>query len=217
MANAIKLYGAPGWGSVPVEATLKLLGVPYENIDVSADSPEAFEAAVGAVNPMKQVPALVLPNGELMTESAAMMIGLADLHPEARMAPAPTDPKRAQFLRWMIYIPASIYSLYWIRDLPSRLTATPEAEAVLLERTAERIADCWRMMDEQVSPGRYILGDELSVLDLYVTVVSRWTPRRRRFYEVAPKMGEVVRRVDADPRLADFWAERFPFSEGWEG
>jgi GST-like protein len=86
-----------------------------------------------------------------------------------------------------------------------------------MQRTAERIADCWRMMDEQVTPGRYILGDELSVLDIYVAVVSRWTPRRRRFYEVAPKMGEVVRRVDAEPRLRELWAERFPFVEGWEG
>ncbi len=37
-----------------------------------------------------------------------------------------------------------------------------------------------------------------------------------RFYEVAPKMATVVRRVDADPRLAEFWAKRFPFDEGWE-
>ncbi|MDQ2861403.1 MAG: hypothetical protein M3T55_11930, partial [Pseudomonadota bacterium] len=42
-------------------------------------------------------------------------------------------------------------------------------------------------------------------------------PRRRRFYEVAPRMGEVARRVDADPRQARLWAERFPFVEGWEG
>lgn len=217
MAKAITLYGAPGFGSVAVEAALKLLGAPYETVDIPADNPDAFLAAAAAVNPLKQVPAMVLPSGELMTESAAMLIWLADQHPQARMAPAPTDPKRAQFLRWMVYIPASIYSLYWIRDLPSRLAATPEAEAVLLERTAERIAECWRLMDEQVSPGRYILGEDLSVLDLYVAMVSRWTPRRRRFYEVAPKMAEVVRRVDADPRLADFWPERFPFSEGWEG
>ena len=66
-------------------------------------------------------------------------------------------------------------------------------------------------MDAQVSPSRYILGDELTVLDLYVAVVSRWSPRRQRFYAEAPKMAEVVRRVDADPRLADFWARRFPF------
>ena len=54
------------------------------------------------------------------------------------------------------------------------------------------------------------------MLDLYVAVVSRWGPRRQRFYEVAPKMSEVVRRVDADPRLAAFWEARFPFVEGWE-
>jgi GST-like protein len=66
------------------------------------------------------------------------------------------------------------------------------------------------MMDAQLDPGRYILGDELSVLDLYVAVVSRWGPGRARFYHEAPKMAGVVRRVDADPRLAAFWAKRFP-------
>jgi GST-like protein len=217
MANAITVYGARGSGSVAVEATLTLLGVPYDLVDAPAELSEAFDATIEVVNPMKQVPALVLPSGEVMTESAAMLIGLADLHPEARMAPTPTDPKRAQYLRWMVYIPAAIYSIYWVRDVPSRLAANPEAEKVIMQRTAERIADCWRMMDEQVTPGRYILGDELSVLDIYVAVVSRWTPRRRRFYEVAPKMGEVVRRVDAEPRLRELWAERFPFVEGWEG
>ena len=80
-----------------------------------------------------------------------------------------------------------------------------------------RIADCWAMMDAQVEPGRYTLGDSLTVLDLYVTVVSRFRPRRQRFYAVAPKLAEVVKRVDTDPRLAAFWAARFPFSDGWEG
>jgi GST-like protein len=215
MAEKLILYGAPGFGSVVVEAALTLLGEPYEGVDIPADSPQAFLAKAKEVNPMLQVPALVLPSGELMTESAAILIWLADTH--GRLGPSTTDPKRSQFLRWMTFIPASIYSLYWVRDEPSRLAADKDAEAVIQERTAERIAECWRIMDEQVAPGRYILGDELTVLDLYVTVISRWTPRRRRFYEVAPKMAEVVRRVDADPRLARLWAERFPFKDGWEG
>ncbi|HEX6860919.1 MAG TPA: glutathione S-transferase family protein [Caulobacteraceae bacterium] len=211
----MRLYGAKGFGSVIVEAALTLLDEPYENIDLPADSPAAFLEAARAVNPMLQVPALLLPSGELVTESAAILIWLADKH--GKLAPGVDDPARAQFLRWMVYVPAAIYSLYWIRDEPSRLAADKDAEGVLLERTAARIAECWKIMDEQVSPGRYLLGDELTVLDLYVAVVSRWTPRRRRFYQVAPKMAEVVRRVDADPRLAALWAERFPFEEGWEG
>jgi len=59
-------------------------------------------------------------------------------------------------------------------------------------------------MDAQLVPSRYLIGDELTVLDLYVTVVSHFGPWRMRFYEVAPKMAAVVRRVDAEPRLAKF-------------
>ena len=72
-------------------------------------------------------------------------------------------------------------------------------------------------MDAQIyAPSPYLLGDTLSVLDLYVTAMSRWTPCRTRFYREAPRMAEVVKRVDADPRLAAFWAARFPFVPGWE-
>jgi len=71
-------------------------------------------------------------------------------------------------------------------------------------------------MNAQIEPRRFLLGDELGVLDLYVATVSRWSPRRKRFYRAAPKMAEIVRRVDADPRLAEFWNARFPFGEGWE-
>ena len=71
-------------------------------------------------------------------------------------------------------------------------------------------------MNAQLQPGHYLLGDKLTVLDLYVTVVSRFGPWRTRFYEAAPKMAPIVRRVDTDPRLSEFWAKRFPFDEGWE-
>ena len=212
MSKPYLVYGQKGTGSVPVEATLLLLGEPYELLQPAPfEYPQAGDldaAAMARVNPMQQVPALVLPNGELMTESAAILIHLADSHPAARLAPAPDDPKRPAFLRWMIYVAAQIYGQIWARDDPARLAAEKVHKAVILERTAERMAHCWRLMDAQVIPGRYILGEDLSVLDLYVRVVSCWGPRRPRFYQEAPKMSEVVRRVDGDPRLAAFWAER---------
>jgi len=211
------VYGAAGSGSVPVEAAMTLIGLDYEVVEGATWShdPEILER-VRRVNPLAQIPAVVAPDGQTVTESAALLLWLADGHPAARLAPGLDDPRRAQFLRWMVFVPASIYSLYWVRDDPTRLVPAELAQQVK-DRTAERIADCWRMMESQVSPGRYLLGDDMTVLDLYVAVVSRWGPRRRRFYEVAPRMGEVVRRVDSDPRLADFWAKRFPFDEGWEG
>jgi len=218
MVNAAyTIYGALGSGSVPVEATLTLLGQPYAVIEAPTWEGESQAAKVALVNPLKQIPALVTPAGETITESAAILIWLADSHPDAGLSPALDAPERAQFLRWMTFIPASIYSLFWVRDDPSRLVGDDAAmQARVKAATAERILDCWAMMESQLTPGRYLLGDQMSVLDLYVAVVSRWGPRRVRFYEVAPRMAEVVRRVDADPRLAAFWAERFPFFDGWE-
>ena len=205
------VYGAAGSGSVPVEAALTLIGAPYKVIEAVTWEGDRERDKVAPVNPMRQIPALITPDGETITESAAILIWLTEQHPEAVLAPEPGDPRRAQFLRWMSFIPASIYSMFWVRDVPSRLGGDdPSGQATIRTRTAGRIADCWGVMDSQLEPGRWLLGDELTVLDLYVATASRWTPGRGRFAEVAPGMAEVVRRVDALPELQTFWAERFP-------
>lgn len=208
------LYGAAGSGSVPVEAAMTLIGLDYRVIEAVTWEGEAERDKVAVANPMRQVPTLITPDGETITESAAILIWLADAHPKARLGPSIDDPRRAQFLRWMTFIPASIYSMFWVRDEPSRLVGDDAAaQEQIRQRTAERIAECWRVMDRQITPGRFLLGDDLSVLDLYVAVASRWTPRRARFAIEAPRMAEVVRRVDALPGLQDFWARRFPLDD----
>ncbi|MFZ5721364.1 MAG: glutathione S-transferase family protein [Pseudomonadota bacterium] len=218
MSDRYILYSAAGSGGVAVEAALTLMGQPYELVEAPTYDFDDMAAGdrVLAANPMRQVPALVLPTGEVLTESAAILVRLGELHPEAGLAPGHTDPHRGQFLRWMTFVSASIYAHYWLKDDPSRLVADASLHPDVDRRIQDRIDDCWRMMEAQVSPGRYILGDEMTVLDLYVAVVSRFRPRRQRFYAAAPRMGEAVRRVDADPRLADFWPKRYPFVEGWD-
>ena len=217
MGQTFIVHGGKWTGSVAVEAALTLLKLPYRLQDPPSLRDPVERARYAAINPMEQLPAVVLPAGELMTESAAILSWLADRHPEGQLSPGLRSPRRAAFLRWMTFVSASIYSLYWIRDEPSRIAADVNHEALIKSRTAERIAHCWSIMETQLDPGPYLLGDDLSVLDLYVTVISRWGPRRRRFYELAPRMGEVVRRVDSDARLKALWDERFPFVEGWEG
>ncbi len=197
------VWGRAGWGSIPVEATLTLLGWPYE----VREGPDP-------ANPMAQVPTLVLPSGEAMTESAAILIWLADSQPQSRLSPAADDAERPGFLRWMVFISAAIYTHFWIRDDPARVTADAAAQVEVKRRLAERIGECWRIMDAQVQPRPFLTGETLSVLDVYATVVSRWAPGRQAFFAAAPKMAPMVRRVDADPRLAELWAKRFPFRDG---
>lgn len=207
--DRITLYGSAASGSVSVEAALLLLGIEADIIEGATwAEPEARER-VAPVNPMRQIPTLVLPGGEVMTESAAILIHLADLHPAARLAPAPGTATRAQFLRWMVYVSSAIYSLHWIKPDVRRIGAPPEARDAVVDAVHERIAFCWSQMDAQLTPGRYLLGDELSVLDLYVNVVSRFGPWRERFFEAAPRMALAVQRVDEHPKLHALWARRF--------
>ena len=206
----LTLYGAAASGSVAVEATLTLLGLPYQLIEGATWAEAAARERVAPTNAMRQIPTLVLPDGEVMTESAAILIYLADLHPEARLSPAASDPLRRQFLRWMLYVSSAIYSLHWIKPDVKRIGAPDNARDAVVNAVHERIAFCWAHMDSQLTPGRWLLGDELTVLDVYVAVISRFGPWRERFYAAAPRMAEVIRRVDEEPRLAGLWRERFP-------
>lgn len=204
------LYGAAASGSVAVEAVLTLLDIPFQLIEGETWSSEAARERVGGQNPMRQIPTLVLPSGETLTESAAILTWLADSCPAAKLSPAPDDPIRAQFLRWMFFVSSAIYSLHWIKPDVSRIGAPQSARGDVVDSVHERIAFCWRTMDMQLSPSRYLLGENLTVLDLYVAVVSRFGPWRERFYQEAPTMTPAIRRVDEEPRLKDLWERRFP-------
>lgn len=207
----LTLYGSKASGSIAVEAALTLLDVPYTLVEGATWASERARERVAPMNAMRQIPTLVLPDGEIMTESAAILIYLADLYGDAGLAPTPEAPLRRQFLRWMVFVSSAIYSLHWIKPDVARIGAPQRARTSVVDAVHDRIAFCWSHMDRQLQPGRYLLGDDLSVLDLYVTVVSRFGPWRELFCEVAPGMAPVVQRVDEDPRLAAFWRERFPF------
>ena len=223
MDNHYILYSAAGSGGVAVEAALTLIGAPFDLVE--APTFDFDDRAAGdrvlAANPLRQVPALVTPAngtlpGETLTESAAILVWLAEQHPDAGLAPAAGDPARGAFLRWMSFVSSAIYAHFWLKDDPFRLVSDARLHAEVDARIQDRISECWAVMEAGTRPGRYILGDRLTVLDLYVTVVSRFRPRRQRFHAAAPRLGEVVRRVDADPRLATFWPQRYPFEPGWD-
>src|SRR5271165_6656130 len=153
MAEDYVVYEQSGSGSAAVEAVLTLLGKDYR-------VEETPQARMGSIpNPMAQVPALMLPGGEVMTESAAILIWLADAHPAARLAPAVDSPLRPAFLRWMAFVSSAIYAHYWARDDPSRLVKDPDAQAEVQASLEARIAHGWGVMEAGITPGRYLLGD----------------------------------------------------------
>lgn len=121
-----KLYGRPGSGSGAVEAVLRLAEIDCEIVDLSRWAEGEPPAELLAVNPLGQV-TLILPDGGIMTELAAICVHLADLHPSCGLSPSVSEPSRAAFLRWMFYLAANVYMSELRCYYPYRYTLDPGA------------------------------------------------------------------------------------------
>jgi GST-like protein len=202
-----KLFAQPGWGSALTEAQLAWYGIPVEIEDVgnlfkSADA----RARLAKVNPLAQLPTLVLPDGRIMTESAAITLHLADTAPTAKsLVPMTPGADRDRFLRWLVFLVANVYPTFTIGDDTSRWLSGEGPQKELRDAMNAYRERLWRTFDGVVGDGPWFLGERFSALDIYVGVMTRWTPRRAWFEANTPKLHVLALRVDAIPELADVW------------
>ena len=92
------LYGSPGSGSAAVEVALDWAGLPWQGVRAATWEPDSALQELAALNPLQQIPTLKLPDGSVLSESAAILIHLGLLVPACGLLP--TDPgRRAQARR----------------------------------------------------------------------------------------------------------------------
>jgi GST-like protein len=205
------LYGQRGFGSTCVEAALELLGFEYDFVEADPLGDAENRTRVKSVNAAGQVPALILPDDDIMTESAAILIWLGDLQPDAGLAPATHSPERAEYLRWMLFLSSNVYPTFTISDGPARFHPEPATHNALLHHAEERRKALWQLMNRafQGLPNPYLLGDRMSLLDVYVAMMSHWSPRRDWFFEHCPNLAGAVRATEANPVIRAVWQRNF--------
>ncbi|HET8726136.1 MAG TPA: glutathione S-transferase family protein [Alphaproteobacteria bacterium] len=203
------LIASRGAGSAIVEAALDIAGLPYSIREIDPWTSQADSDLLRSYNLLGQVPTLLMPDGSVMTESAAIVLHIADRAPEADLAPAGGDAARPWFLRWLEFFVASIYPTFTFGDEPSRWVSDEAAQRELRERTDRYREELWQVVEAGVAPAPWLFGDRFSALDLYVSAMTRWRPRRAWFQEHCPKLHTVACAVDGDPRVAKAWARNF--------
>ena len=205
-----KLYARRGWGSALVEAQLAWYGLPFELDEVE----DLFQSAAARVklqpaNPLAQVPTLILPDGQVMTESAAITLHLADVAGSDALVPAPGEPARPQFLRWLVFVVTNVYPTFTYADDPARFVPGDGAQQGFLANVSVYRERLWRQL-EDAAGDPWFLGTRFSVLDIYVAVMTRWRPRRAWFEGACPRLSAIARRADAEPNLAAVWRRNWP-------
>lgn len=164
----MKLYYSPGACSLSPHIVAQEAGIDLELVKVNLRSKMTDgEGEFCDINPTGMVPLLVLDNGEKLTEGPAIVQYLADLKPEAKLAPANGSFGRVRLQEALNYIATEIHKSYSPLFRPQTL---PEARVEGAAHLGKRYA----VLDQQLADRQYLLGDQFSVADAYLFTANRW-------------------------------------------
>ena len=202
----LTLYGTKGSGSAAVEAALRLAGQPFQLVDAASYVPTPGLEKLKRANPLVQVPTLVLDDGKVMTESAAILIWLGLHYPQSALLP----PEPAQAIRGIVYIAANCYAAIGVIDFPARFcTECDEATAERIRAgTRSRLHEYWRIFADEF--GALMNAEHPHALEVLAAVVSRWSGARAHLAAERPVLHAMLERVEADPRIADIFRRHWP-------
>lgn len=176
------LYWEAMSGAMVVELFLEEASIDYVRANVDMAAGEHRSSEYLSVNPTGQVPALRLPNGQVMGESAAILLALGEQHPDAGLVPQPGTEDRPAFLHWLIYMAASPYMTFVQFNHPERFLDDEDAHGALVENARSRLLTQFSFVDAAIAGRPYFLHDRLSALDLYVFMLVEFFGDRNAVY-----------------------------------
>lgn len=207
----LTLYGSKGSGSASAEAALEIANVPYRKVEAASWTPSPGLEELKRVNPIAQIPTLVLDDGTVLSESAAILIHLGLVHPQSHLL-ASEPAQRARQIRGLVYIAANCYAGIGILDYPDRWYPDPDdnVKKAMQARGRARLHELWQIFADQFPAGPWLSGERLGALDILAATVSKWSGARQALAESRPQFAALLARIDADPRIAAVWSRHWP-------
>jgi len=204
------LYGTTGSGSSIAEAGLERCGLEYRVVRASQWEADSAYEELKKINPLGQIPTLVLPDGSVLTESAAILMHLGLEHPESGLLPKGPSA-RAQTLRGLVFIAANCYSAISQSDYPERYTTdTGEDAQEAVRQGARRVLHRhWEVFADTFEGHPYLGGEQPGALDIMAAIVSKWSGARKHLAAARPAFHALLQRMEAHPGLAPVMKRHF--------
>ena len=191
----MKLYYFPETCALASHIVANEAGIPLEAIHVDLQTRKTASGGdYLAINPKGYVPALELDNGEVLTESAVLVQYLADLKPEARLAPANGTVARARLQEALNYIATELHQGY----SPLFFSTTPPE---IRERQIAHLRKRYALIEKQLAGRKYLFGDEFTAADSYLFAVTRWASSVKLDLSDYPNVQAFQKNVAARPAV----------------
>jgi glutathione S-transferase len=193
----MKLYYAPGACSMAAHILLQELGYRFdlERVDLRAGRTSSG-TEYSAVNPKGYVPALVLDDGQVLTEVVAILQYLADSRPELGLAMPSGDLAHYRLLEWLSFISSEVHKTLGALFNPSLPAECRGVPLALFERRCDWLAGA-------LGEGPFLMGERYTIADPYLFTVLNWTSMLGVDLGRWPALGDYLARVAARPAVQD--------------
>jgi GST-like protein len=208
---AYTIFGDKGSGAFSAEAALAEAGAPYDFHTVSLEKNEQRAPEFLAINPSGKIPAVKLPEGQILTESLAILLTIADHFPNAKLLPPQASAERGTAYRWLAFMAAEIYPMVEISDYPERFAPKGEQADALRAKARERIRERLLIVERMVA-GPWFLPSGFSILDIYAVMFSRWRGSLGKDWAAGghiPKLDALAKALSQRPAIAPIWKRHF--------
>jgi GST-like protein len=204
----LTLFGASGSGSAAIEMALAAAGQPFRHVRAATWEPDSALDELARINPLRQIPTLLLDDGSVLTESAAILIHLGLQHPASGLLPADAG-LRSQAICGLVFIAANCYAAIGIVDHPERWCADIDgaAQDSLRHGAQQRLHACWVVFADQFHGA---LRGEPGALAFLAVVVSRWSGTRAHLATARPDFLARLLELEAHPALAPVIQRHWP-------
>ena len=199
------LYNRPGSGGFAVEAAFALADQPFELISIDSAPSTPLPEDFRDINPWKQVPTVITPDGNMITETGAILIHIAGKWPGPQTGPEPWTDAHANLMRWCVFLSANLYEGILRFAYPARYTTDPDGQKALLTAQAVRNQQAFELLEQELQDKPFLLGENLSVADVYMAMIYNWHRERPNL----PRCTALTHAIAGHPVIAPIWQRNF--------
>jgi glutathione S-transferase len=170
----MKLFFSPGACSFAPHIILNELELDFQTEFVNLKTKVCASGNFQSINKKGSVPALMLDNGEVLTEVAVILQYLADLQPERLLFPQVDMFERYRALEWLNFVATELHKGFTPLFAMDRLLQTDAAKAELRASTIANLNKKFDIVEDQIN-AKYFLGEDFTIVDAYLFTVLTWS------------------------------------------
>lgn len=194
----LTFFYSPGSCALATHLALEHSGLPYAARKVDFSKQEQRSPEFLRINPKGRVPALVTDQG-VLTENPALLVYIAQLAPEARLAPLDDPFAFAQMQSFNSYLASTVHVAHAHRYRGYRWSDDEAAIATMVKKVPQNMRDCFSLIENDYLRGPWVLGDNYSVSDMYLFTICRWLEGDEVDINEFPRVADHFRRMQENP------------------